>query len=167
LERLAEQLRAVIVATDEYRRGMASALGVGVHEAATLGELLHQGPLPPSALVKRLGIASASVTALLDRLELAGLTRRERHPSDRRSVLVVLTPAGRAAIEAMFAIFSDDVYTSVRRSEPEHVREFTVVLTKVAQALRDRAGQPAEIVAALNERVRAADGTRPDAERSG
>jgi len=170
MERLAEQLRAVIVATDEYRRAMASALGVGVHEAAALGELLHQGPIPPSALVKRLGIASASVTALLDRLELAGLTRRERHPSDRRSVLVVLTPAGRVAIEGMFALFSDDVYASVQRSEPAHVREFTVVLTKIAEALRDRAGQRAEITAALTERAGGAEATRsctPDAERSG
>src|SRR4051794_21545764 len=100
MKRLAEQLRSVIVATDEYRRAMASAFGVGVHEAAVLGELLHEGPLPPSALVKRLGIASASVTALLDRLEAAGYTRRERHPTDRRSVLVVLTPGGRAAINA-------------------------------------------------------------------
>jgi DNA-binding MarR family transcriptional regulator len=120
--------------------------------------------------MKRLGIASASVTALLDRLELAGLTRRERHPSDRRSVLVVLTPAGRVAIEGMFGLFSDDVYASVLRSEPAHVREFTAVLTKIAQALRDRAGQPAEIAAALTERAGSAEATRsdaPDAERSG
>ncbi|MET8846063.1 MarR family transcriptional regulator [Amycolatopsis sp. NPDC004625] len=151
MERLAEQLRAVIVATDVYRRAMASALGVGVPEAATLGELLHQGPLPPSALVKRLGIASASVTALLDRLERAGLTRRERHPTDRRSVLVTLTPAGRAAIQAMFTVFRDDVYNAVQQSEPAHIREFTVALTKIAQALQERAARPAAIAEALTE----------------
>ncbi|MGW5740516.1 MarR family winged helix-turn-helix transcriptional regulator [Amycolatopsis sp. NPDC003861] len=156
MERLAEQLRAVIVATDEYRRAMASAFGVGVHEAAVLGELLHEGPLPPSALVKRLGIASASVTALLDRLEAAGYTRRERHPTDRRSVLVVLTPGGRAAIEASFALFATDVYQAVAQSEPAHIREFTVVLAKIAQALRERAAQPGAIGEALTERVRTA-----------
>ncbi|WP_370961614.1 MarR family winged helix-turn-helix transcriptional regulator [Amycolatopsis sp. cg9] len=156
MERLAEQLRAVIVATDDYRRAMASALGVGVHEAAVMGELLHEGPLPPSALVKRLGIASASVTALLDRLEVAGFTRRERHPTDRRSVLVVLTPVGRAAIEATFGLFRDDVHQSVKRSEPGHIREFTDVLAKIAQALRERAAQPASIGDALTERVRSA-----------
>ncbi|UOX90597.1 MarR family transcriptional regulator [Amycolatopsis sp. FBCC-B4732] len=156
MERLAEQLRAVIVATDEYRRAVASALGIGVHEAAVLGELLHEGQLPPSALVKRLGIASASVTALLDRLEAAGFTRRERHPTDRRSVLVVLTPVGRRAIEASFALFREDVYQSVARSEPAHIREFTVVLIKIAQALRERAAQPASIGEALTDRVRMA-----------
>ncbi|WIY00477.1 MarR family transcriptional regulator [Amycolatopsis mongoliensis] len=162
MERLAEQLRAVIVATDEYRRAMASALGVGVHEAAALGELLHRGPIPPSMLVKRLGIASASVTALLDRLELAGLARRERHPTDRRSVLVVLTPAGRAAIETMFEIFRDDVYASVERAQPAHVREFTAVLAKIARTLQERAAQPAAIAACLSERVRGAGAVRAE-----
>ncbi|MGW4060799.1 MarR family winged helix-turn-helix transcriptional regulator [Amycolatopsis sp. NPDC004747] len=167
MERLAEQLRAVIVATDEYRRAMASAFGVGVHEAAVLGELLHEGPLPPSALVKRLGIASASVTALLDRLEVAGYTRRERHPTDRRSVLVVLTPGGRAAIEAGFALFTADVYQSVAQSEPAHVREFTVVLAKVARALRERASQPGAITEALTERTRSAGKEDRSAEPAG
>lgn len=167
MERLAEQLRAVIVATDEYRRAMASAFGVGVHESAVLGELLHEGPLPPSALVKRLGIASASVTALLDRLEAAGYTRRERHPTDRRSVLVTLTPGGRAAIEASFALFSADVYQSVERSEPHHIREFTVVLAKIAEALRERAAQPGALTEALTERVQAAAKESRSAEPAG
>lgn len=167
MERLAEQLRAVIVATDEYRRAMASALGIGVHEAAVLGELLHEGSLPPSALVKRLGIASASVTALLDRLETAGYTRRERHPTDRRSVLVVLTPSGGAAIEASFSLFRDDVFQSVERSEPAHIREFTRVLAKIAQALRDRAARPASIGEALTERVRSAAEEDRSAEPAG
>lgn len=167
MERLAEQLRSVIVATDEYRRAMASAFGVGVHEAAVLGELLHEGPLPPSALVKRLGIASASVTALLDRLEAAGFSRRERHPTDRRSVLVVLTPGGRAAIEASFALFTADVYQAVANSEPEHIREFTVVLAKVAQALRERAAHPGALGEALTEQVRSAGKGDRSAEPAG
>ena len=162
MERLAEQLRAVIVATDDYRRAMAAALGVGVHEAAVLGELLHRGPLPPSALVKRLGIASASVTALLDRLERVGYTRRERHPTDRRSVLVVLTPAGRSAIEATFGLFRDDVHSSVVLSAPQHTRELTATLAKIAEALRNRAARPGAIADALSERVRASGASRPD-----
>nr|WP_062395908.1 MarR family transcriptional regulator [Pseudonocardia sp. AL041005-10] len=106
MNRLALQLRDLIVATDEYRRAEAAALGIGVAEAAVLGEIHHRGPLPPSALVVRLGIASAGVTALLDRLTVAGLVQREPHPTDRRSVLVTLTPRGRAAITAMFAMFT-------------------------------------------------------------
>ena len=150
---MAVQLRNVIVASDEYRRAEAQALGVGVSEAAALGELLHRGPLPPSALVTRLGIASASVTALLDRLTLAGLVVRQPHPTDRRSLLVVLTARGKTAIEAMFAMFTEDILSAVQDAHPEHVREFTEVLDRIAAALRERVADPAAIAADLSARA--------------
>ncbi len=40
-------------------------------------------------LVRILGVTSASVTALVDRLSASGHVTRERHPSDRRAVIVV------------------------------------------------------------------------------
>lgn len=145
MDKVARQLRDLIVASDEYRRVVAGALGVGVSEAAAVGELVHDGPLSPSSLVKRLGLASASITALLDRLELAGLVTRERHPVDRRSVLVTLTESGRAAGDAMFAMFSDDVYAAVHHSPPAHVAEFANTLARIAAALRARAADSAGI----------------------
>lgn len=42
-------------------------------------------------LVRTLGITSASVTALVDRLSTSGHVRRESHPNDRRAVIVVPT----------------------------------------------------------------------------
>jgi DNA-binding MarR family transcriptional regulator len=41
------------------------------------------------------GIAAPTATRLVDGLEKAGVLRRERSPSDRRTVLVSLTPNGR------------------------------------------------------------------------
>ncbi|MEJ8278145.1 MarR family winged helix-turn-helix transcriptional regulator [Pseudonocardia spirodelae] len=153
MDRMAVQLRNVIVATDEYRRAEAAALGVGVLEAAALGELYHRGPLPPSALVIRLGIASASVTSLLDRLTAAGLARRERHPTDRRSVLIVLTPEGRRAIAAMFDMFTEDILAAVQHARPEHVREFTEVLAGIAASLLQRVADPDAVTRDLARRV--------------
>jgi DNA-binding MarR family transcriptional regulator len=48
-----------------------------------------------SALGKRLGLDSATLTPLLKRLEAAGLISRERDRADERSVIIGLTPAGR------------------------------------------------------------------------
>lgn len=42
-------------------------------------------------LVRTLGVTSASVTALVDRLTKSGHVRRESHPNDRRAVIVVPT----------------------------------------------------------------------------
>ncbi|MBB4663496.1 MarR family winged helix-turn-helix transcriptional regulator [Conexibacter arvalis] len=56
-------------------------------EQATAGELAKAADLTP-----------ASVTAMLDQLEQAGMVERRRGQSDRRQVVVSLTPAGRALL---------------------------------------------------------------------
>ena len=136
------QVRGLIVATDEYRRVMAGVTGTGVLESAAIGELHARGPLSPSALAERLGIASASVTAMLDRLTLAGLLVRRPHPTDRRSLLVELTPHGRATIGAAFDVFRDDVLRAVDGVPPVQVAALGSVLEAVAAALRARAAEP-------------------------
>ncbi len=52
------------------------------------------GPLAEAALR-----SAASMTGIVDRLLERGLVRRERHPGDRRSVVVQLTEQGRALLE--------------------------------------------------------------------
>jgi DNA-binding MarR family transcriptional regulator len=50
--------------------------------------IVRHGPLSPSALAKRAGLHSATLTGILDRLERGGWVSRDRDPSDRRSVVV-------------------------------------------------------------------------------
>ena len=151
MERLAEQLRDVVIASDACRRVMATALGVGISEAAALEDFFRRGLLAPSVLARHLGLASATVTALIDRLETAGLVTRHRHPTDRRGVLVGLTGPGQAAMGAMFALFTEDVDAAVQFAKPQDVAAFTAVLTRIASALRERATHPEAIATALRQ----------------
>ncbi|MDV7084931.1 winged helix-turn-helix transcriptional regulator [Rhodococcus sp. IEGM 248] len=64
-------LRALICILDADRAGLAAT---------------------PGWLGGQLGINSASVTALLDRMEKAGLIRRDRDADDRRRSLLAVTP---------------------------------------------------------------------------
>ncbi|MFC4602857.1 MarR family winged helix-turn-helix transcriptional regulator [Rhodococcus kronopolitis] len=50
-------------------------------------------PATPGWLARELHLNSASVTALVDRMEKAGHVRRARDPRDRRRVLLAVTPA--------------------------------------------------------------------------
>ncbi|MCU1405829.1 MAG: MarR family transcriptional regulator, partial [Glaciihabitans sp.] len=43
-------------------------------------------------LASHLGMTSASVTTMLDRLTASGHIQREQHPTDRRSISIVATP---------------------------------------------------------------------------
>jgi len=64
-----------------------------------LRQLWHADGLAQVELSRRIGIETASSTAVLDALEKRGYIRRERDARDRRNVRVFLEPAG-AEIEA-------------------------------------------------------------------
>lgn len=71
-------------------RGATDALALRyLRETSADGEGLR-----PTELAVRLGLSSASVTALVDRLVRSGAVRREPHPLDRRAV--VLQPTDQA-----------------------------------------------------------------------
>jgi len=76
---------------------------IGLAEVAALEHLQIGGDLSPGELGKRLSMPSASVTALLDRLEGKRMIVRKAHPEDRRSLLVALTPTAseRAALDLL------------------------------------------------------------------
>jgi long-chain acyl-CoA synthetase len=61
---------------------------------------LSQGDWAASALADRLDVSRPSVTSLVDGLVKRGLVERRPDPGDRRRIDHVLTPAGRAALEA-------------------------------------------------------------------
>jgi DNA-binding MarR family transcriptional regulator len=65
------------------------------YEALVLLEFSQHGALPLSRIGERLQVHATSVTNVIDRLEAAGLVRREPNPQDGRGTLAVITSAGR------------------------------------------------------------------------
>jgi DNA-binding MarR family transcriptional regulator len=62
----------------------------GPDALATLAGELRE--LRPSALARRAGLHSATITGILDRLERGSWAARDRDPSDRRALLVRALP---------------------------------------------------------------------------
>lgn len=56
-----------------------------------------------TGLAEEAGATAPAVSRLCDRLEAAGLLRRERAPTSRREIVLVLTPHGRELLESLFA----------------------------------------------------------------
>ncbi len=100
-ERLAQQVAAGVQALYRSATALAARLTTasGLHPTDTRAlELLDaaaEAPVTAGALGAQLGLSSAAVTALIDRLERAGLVARARDTADRRRVHVVLTPTAR------------------------------------------------------------------------
>ncbi|MFI9510455.1 MarR family winged helix-turn-helix transcriptional regulator [Nocardia sp. NPDC052566] len=72
----------------------ASALGINASDMSCL-QALQGGPKTAGELARHLGVTTASMTTMIDRLERAGFVTRTRDPLDRRRVLVELE-SGRA-----------------------------------------------------------------------
>jgi len=78
----------------------ASGLEPGWYDV--LATLRRAGPpyrLHPADFAATLMLTSSGTTKRLDRLEAAGHITREPDPSDRRAVLITLTPQGRSLVD--------------------------------------------------------------------
>jgi MarR family transcriptional regulator for hemolysin len=76
-------------------------------------------------LAAAVGIEGATLTHHLHRMEADGLIRRERVPSDRRTQVVTLTPAGEASFASLLAAvvaFDERLRAGVGRAEAEELR---------------------------------------------
>ena len=87
--------------------------------------------LPMNEVASRILLSKSGLTRVIDRMEEAGLVRRERPPDDRRVIKVLITPAGLETLQAARAVH--------RRGIQEHfVRHLNQrELTGLAHALEN------------------------------
>ena len=90
---------------DRARRAVFAAHDMESWEFDVLTALRRAGPpyeLSPGRLLSATLVTSGTMTNRIDRLEGAGLVRRNPDPQDRRGVIVRLTDAGRARVDTAF-----------------------------------------------------------------
>src|SRR5580765_3308704 len=103
------------------------------YEALVLLSFSRRGSLPMRMMGERLQLHPTSITNIVDRLESDGLARRLPHPSDRRTTLVELTPAGRDRLTSA----TDAVMTAnfgLLGLDATETGQLSTLLTKVRQA---------------------------------
>lgn len=132
----AAQMRAEtlmkIVATDH---------GIGVSDLRAL-YFVHGGTdVTPRELAAYLELSSGSVTSLVDRMTDAGFLDRAAHPSDRRSSVLVIAPAGVTLIEGEIRYYFE-VFDGLA-SRPE-LAVVTAALAELAQSMTRHAAARAK-----------------------
>jgi DNA-binding MarR family transcriptional regulator/CheY-like chemotaxis protein len=132
--------RAVLRVTDEH----SSKLGISQTKLATLMYLNDEPELcaSPSELAKHCGVSRAAMTGLLDGLETDGYVERGSHPSDRRALMIKLTPKGQQFLDW---IAPQDRYqlselmSALDETERKKLNELAVKLTKLFETRSDPA----------------------------
>jgi MarR family transcriptional regulator, organic hydroperoxide resistance regulator len=105
-------------------------------EAHLLTYLRSYAPAAIGELVRVFGIKQSTFTSMLDRLEQAGLVRRELNPGDRRSFLIHITDAGVAVAERsnrQLEAFEAELRSRV---SPRDVEGFHAVMKAVEEITR-------------------------------
>jgi len=134
LDALTEAGRAHSDATVLFHAAVADQLGLNPTDHKVMSILERSGPLSAGQIAQRTGLATASVTALLDRLETRRFVRRRSDPADRRRVIVEATEVGVARFAPYFATRRD----SLSRLYADYTVDELAVILDFLQRSTDR-----------------------------
>ncbi len=100
-----------------FRNAMNEWAGLNATDMECLRLLFQKGVATPTELARHTGLTSGATTAMLDRLEKAGLIERQPNPDDRRGTLIA--PA-KSSAENMASWFE-----SARNAQDELISSYS------------------------------------------
>jgi DNA-binding MarR family transcriptional regulator len=127
---VASRLRLAIARTARRLR-QSSGTDLTAALTAALATVEGRGPLTPSELAQIENVKRPTATRIVARLEEQGLVERASDPSDRRSFLVGITPAGEALLRRLRTRKNAYLAKRLRELDAEDV----VALERAAEVL--------------------------------
>ncbi len=124
-----------------FRNAMSEWAGVNVTDMECLRLLFLKGTATPSELARHTGLTSGAATAMLDRLEKAGLIERHPNPDDRRGTLITPVKSGEEKIASWFESArraQDELISSYSQSELEIISDVFERFTKLWDQEREK-----------------------------
>ena len=118
-----------------WEQGVVRETGLTPAQMHTLEILGSCGDLRMKDLAGRMGVTTGSLTVLVDRLERAGFVARRPHESDRRSILVGLTPEGERHAREHHALHARLTQEMADGLSAEEAALFPEILRKISAHL--------------------------------
>ena len=110
----------------QFRNAMSEWAGLNVTDMECLRLLFIKGIATPSELARYTGLTSGATTAMLDRLEKAGLIERRPNPDDRRGTLITPEKSSAEKVASWFESArkaQDELISSYSESELEIIAD--------------------------------------------
>lgn len=108
-------LRQIVRAIDLHSKKLVQQHGVTGPQMVVLRKLTEAAPLAVGELARQSNLSQATVTDILARLERRGLVSRMRSDTDKRRVLVTITPEGTEVLQSAPPLLQDSFVTSFKR----------------------------------------------------
>jgi DNA-binding MarR family transcriptional regulator len=86
-----------------FGQTVANAVGVSGSDLECLDFLNIEGRVTAGRLAELTGLTTGAITGLVDRMEKAGLVRRERDEEDRRKVYIAIVPEALGKVAQYYA----------------------------------------------------------------
>jgi DNA-binding MarR family transcriptional regulator len=137
LEELGRVGREHSDATVLFHATIAGLLGLHPTDYKVMGLLERLGPQSAGDIARHSGLATASVTNLLDRLEEKGFVRRVRDTEDRRRVLIELVRDRLSAGPALFSSTIESLSKLFERYTDRELETIADFLQRNADRLRE------------------------------
>ena len=117
-------------------QSVADRLKINVTDLQCLAVVMSAGPLSAGQIAEATGLTTGAITGVVDRLEKAGLVKREDDPSDRRRVVVRALPGDVLAANdpAVGAAFARLAAAATEQYEGYSDRELQLVVDALARA---------------------------------
>lgn len=135
-----KSLRDYRTAETAVRRSTRDSMGMGETDILALRYLLRVQAsgktVVPKDISQFLGITSASTTSLIDRLVASGHVRREAHPTDRRSVVVVPTVESDKEVRVTLGAMHRQMMSVAEGLTAEEARVVVKFLERMTEALQ-------------------------------
>jgi len=107
---------------------------ITLSQFGVLETLYHLGPMCQGEISTKLLKSSGNVTLVLDNLEKRNLVKRTRDTTDRRMVILSLTPEGEALIAHLFPLQAQVIAEEFSALSPEEQRQLGMLCKKLGMA---------------------------------
>jgi DNA-binding MarR family transcriptional regulator len=102
LQELEEAMRRSSAQGVVFGQAVANVAGISNSDLECLDFLNLEGRVTAGRLAEVTGLTTGAITGVVDRLEKAGLVRRERDEADRRKVFIAVVPEATAKIAQLY-----------------------------------------------------------------
>jgi DNA-binding MarR family transcriptional regulator len=123
LQELEEAMRRSSAQGVLYGQAVANVAGISGSDLECLDFLnLEEGRVTAGRLAEVTGLTTGAITGVVDRLEKAGLVRRERDETDRRKVFIVVVPEAAAKIGQFYVPMQQSMHKVWNSYSEEELR---------------------------------------------
>jgi DNA-binding MarR family transcriptional regulator len=128
-------LRRLMRAADMHSQKLVREAGLTTPQLLVMQAIEKEGNPSTSTLARHIVVSQATVTRIVDRLELAGMVKREKSKTDKRVVNVSLTDAGKVKLEAAPEPLQSEFLREFRKLDGWEQHMLKASLMRIAQMM--------------------------------